>query len=112
MTPGEDQAAETASSWSAQELTVPESVTVPFELSTYTFSASKPGIALHRLRDRALQVTGGRHRRDDRDLVVEPADAFDAHRDVLRLVELVLPVHCPRQRDHASEELWRRSSAG
>jgi hypothetical protein len=40
VTPGAAQAAATASSWSAQELTVPWSVIVPFELSTETLSAS------------------------------------------------------------------------
>jgi hypothetical protein len=40
VTPGAAQAALTASSWSAQELTVPRSVTVPLELSTETIFAS------------------------------------------------------------------------
>jgi hypothetical protein len=40
VTPSAAHAASTAWSWSAQELTVPRSVTVPFSLSTVTLSAS------------------------------------------------------------------------
>jgi hypothetical protein len=40
ITPGAAQAAAIASSWSAQELTVPRRLIVPSELSTDTLSAS------------------------------------------------------------------------